>query len=490
MEIMKEFITAPREEPALRSPTARIQDYAPHEISWSDEKQMTQARRCMNCGTPFCMAGCPLSNRIPDFNRFLRKRRWEQALQTLLITNNFPEFTGHVCPAPCESACVLGTIAAPVTIKSNEAAIINKAFEMGFVMPSPPSFRTGKTVAVIGSGPSGLACAAELNKAGHQVTVFEKASAPGGILTYGIPAYKLPKSIVARRINLMKREGIVFQCHTEIGPQLSFASLKKNFDAIALAIGCEEPRRLAIPGAELKGVQFAMDFLTRQASRLLGESALGHDPEPLDAKGKKVIVIGGGDTGSDCIGTALRQGAETVTCFELAPKPPLTRTTENPWPQYARVYRCSSSTHENQAAGGSTQYSIMAQKFHSNRAEQVSGITTVDVTWNNGAFTVVPDSERDWPCDLVLLALGYEKPRLTRLLTDGGIALTPNGLIAADDNRMTSMEGVFCAGDCRRGQSLVVWAIAEGRDTAAAIDGWLMQDKAVLRRQRLDGYQF
>ena len=473
MDNHKGFMLYNRELPSLRSPRERINDFNTHEKGFGIARTLTQANRCMGCGIPFCSSACPIGNPIPQFNYLVKKEQWLEALKLLHATNNFPEFTGLVCPAPCESSCVLGLIDDSVTIKHLEWEIIQKGFTNGWIHPQVPEQRTGKSVAIIGSGPAGLACAQQLNRAGHKVEVFEKSVQAGGLLRYGIPEYKLPKYIVDRRLSLLEEEGISFHLGCEIGKDKTFTQLQEEFNAVVLAIGSEVPRDLKVEGRNGLGVYNAMDFLSRQ--HLPGKAQ-------LDVKNKNVVVIGGGDTGSDCIGTALRLGAKSVLNFELRPKPPEERSEENPWPQYKQTYKVSSSMEENFANGGKTLYNTTTKSFILDKNNHCIGIEAMDVEWssNSREFKEIDGSQKRYDCDLVFLALGYIKPDLSGLLAGNGLAFEANGQCKTDESKMTNLPGVFASGDCRRGQSLIVWAIAEGRDTAAKVDTWLMNQPSLL----------
>ena len=462
-----------RELPSLRDPQERIKDFNTHEKNFGIARTLTQANRCMGCGIPFCSSACPIGNPIPQFNHLVKKEQWLEALKLLHATNNFPEFTGLVCPAPCESSCVLGLIDDAVTIKHLEWEIIQKGFINGWIHPQAPEQRTGKSVAIIGSGPAGLSCAQQLNRAGHKVTVYEKSAHAGGLLRYGIPEYKLPKYILDRRLSLLEEEGIVFQLGCEVGKDKTFVQIQEESDAMVLAIGTEVPRDLNVEGRQGFGVYYAMDFLSRQ--HLPGKAQ-------LDVKNKNVVVIGGGDTGSDCIGTALRLGAKTVSNFELRPKPPQDRSEENPWPQYKQTYKVSSSMEENFAKGGDTYYNTSTKSFILDKNNHCIGVEAATVEWspNLREFKELEGSSKRYDCDLVFLALGYVKPDLSRILPDMDLKLDSRGQCKTDENKMTNLPGVFAAGDCRRGQSLIVWAIAEGRDTAAKVDSWLMNQPSQL----------
>ena len=472
------FLEYKRELPHTRQPYERVKDFNEIYLPFSQEKTRQQAARCMDCGVPFCHSGCPLGNQIPDFNDAVYRQNWAEAYEILKETNPFPEFTGRICPAPCEGACVLGINNSPVTIEHIEKNIAEKAFELGLIQPEPPQKRTGKKVAVIGSGPAGLAAAYFLNQSGHLVTVFERDSHPGGLLRYGIPDFKLEKWVVNRRVQILKGEGIDFQCNTEVGKDVSIAQLKAEFDAIVLCGGATIPRDLGIEGRELKGIHFAMDYLSGQNKKVSGEWTA--DKEIINAKDKHVVVIGGGDTGADCVGTANRQGAKSVTQLELLSQPPTGRSEQNPWPEYPLILRTSSSHEE----GCERKWAILTQKFVSNssvenpqntdREGKLSGLQLVDIEWNNDGqgFSIVEGSERIIPCDLALLAVGFVHPQAEGMLTELSVDLDQRGNVATK-NYFSSVEGVFSAGDMRRGQSLVVWALAEGRDCAAQVDSWL-----------------
>ena len=467
------FKEYPRDIPPDRPAGERIKDYQDVHNRFPEERLQTQAARCMDCGVPFCHKGCPLGNVIPDWNDLIYRNRWRDALDRLLSTNNFPEFTGRVCPAPCEEACVLNINDNPVTIERIEQGIAEHAYEAGWMVPSPPKKRTGKSVAVIGSGPSGLACADQLNRAGHLVTVYERNDRPGGILTYGIPDFKLEKTVVRRRLKLMEAEGVSFVVNAHVGVNVPAAELRRKFDAVVLAGGATRSRDLNIPGRELDGVHLAMDYLPLQNRRNQGVAV--PDDKFITAKGKRVVILGGGDTGSDCHGTALRQGAGSVTSFELLPKPPGARAGSNPWPEWPRVFRTSSSHEE----GGSRDWSVQTKRF-SGEGGKVKKIHLVRLEWTGGMngspfkMNEVPGTEFEVPADLVLLALGFLGPEKGTLLKELGVALTPRGTVQADKDYMTNVPGIFSCGDMRRGQSLVVWAIWEGRECARGVDAHLM----------------
>lgn len=468
----KGFMVYKREVPPYRPVEERIKHWDEFTIEPPVEKTREQGYRCMNCGVPFCMSGCPLGNIIPDFNDNVKDDDWRKALDTLHSTNNFPEFTGRVCPAPCEASCVLGLIEPPVTIKLIEREIGDRGWKEGWIKPSPPSRRTGKKVAVVGSGPAGLAAAQQLNRAGHHVVVFERADEPGGLLTYGIPDFKLAKSLVARRIDQMKAEGIEFRCNQWIGKDVP-VSVLDQFDATLLTVGSTKPRDLDIPGRELDGIHFAMDFLTQQNRRVAGRAVEG---KVISAAGKNVVILGGGDTGSDCHGTSIRQGAKEVWSFELLPKPPASREDGGqPWPLWPMTLSTSSSHEE----GGRRDWSILTKRF-SGENGQVKRLHAVRLEWSrpdaSGRRTMqeIPGSEFDIECELVLLALGFVHPEHDSVVGQLGLELDPRGNVKADAQFRTSRDKVYVAGDARRGQSLVVWAIHEGREAARCIDVDLM----------------
>jgi glutamate synthase (NADPH) small chain len=457
------FLDYPRQEAAKRPVAERVRDFREFELPVLPEHLTAQAARCMDCGIPFCNTGCPLGNLIPDWNERAFRGRMDAALQALHATNNFPEITGRVCPAPCEAACVLGINADPVSIKLIEREIADRAFAEGRVIPLPPKHRTDKRVAVIGSGPAGLAAAQELARAGHAVTVFERDDEIGGLLRYGIPDFKLEKSLLERRLEQMRAEGVDFVT----GADARADELRERFDAICLAIGSRKPRDLPIPGRELGGIHFAMDFLTQQNRRVAGKPVAGS--EAILATGKHVIVIGGGDTGSDCIGTSHRQGAISVTSLEILPRPPDERDASTPWPVWPLKLRTSSSHEE----GGEREWSIATQRFEG-AGGHVTKLCCVRVEPKAGGFEPVAGSELELEANLVLLAMGFVHPEHPGLVTDLEVALDRRGNVQIDESSMTSVPGIFAAGDCQRGQSLVVWAIADGRRAARGIDRWLM----------------
>ncbi|MBN7814515.1 glutamate synthase subunit beta [Algoriphagus pacificus] len=463
------FLQFKRETPLSRDPKERIGDYKEIYKPFSGEQLNHQAARCMDCGIPFCHNGCPLGNVIPEFNDAVYNQEWEQAIQILKSTNNFPEFTGRICPAPCEASCVLGINKDPVAIELIEKSIAEKAYELGLIQPSPPEKRTGKQVAVIGSGPAGLAAADQLNQAGHEVTVFEKDNKPGGLLRYGIPDFKLEKWVIDRRIDVMKQEGVIFTCGTEVGFNIKAENILRNFDAVVLSTGAGQPRELRINGDKLKGVHFAMEFLGNQNRVINGEIK----ENPISAKDKHVIVIGGGDTGSDCIGTSNRHGAASITQLELLPKPPKQRNTLNPWPEWPMTLRTSSSHDE----GAERVFSILTKEFIGNDEGEVTGLKLVDIEWvekgGRMTFEELEGTERVVPCDRAFIAIGYSGPAQNGLLEAFGVDTMENTL-PKSKNYQSSNSKVFLAGDMRRGQSLVVWAISEGREAAVKVDEYLM----------------
>lgn len=470
------FMKYKREMPKSRDPKERIKDYKEIYTALDKEKLKENAARCMDCGVPFCHNGCPLGNNIPDFNEAVYQDRWEEAIQILSSTNNFPDFTGRICPAPCEASCVLSINNDPVTIEYIEKTIAEKAFEKGYIKPTPPKTRTGKRIAIVGSGPAGLAAAAQLNKAGHWVTVFERSDRIGGLLRYGIPDFKLEKSVIDRRIRLMEQEGIIFKTNAHVGVNVSAQYLQDEFDAVVMCGGASAPRDLPIPGRALKGVHFAMEFLPQQNKRVAGDRFISNDIFSSDilATGKNVIVIGGGDTGSDCVGTSNRQGAKSVTQIELLSKPPLTRNADNPWPLWPMVLMTSSSQEE----GVERKWAILTKEFIGDNNGKLTGLKVVDIVWGANAqgkmgFQEVAGTERVLPCELALLAVGFIGAEKGGMIDELSIELDERGNIKTD-KYMSSREGIFAAGDIRRGQSLVVWAISEGREAARAVDIWLM----------------
>jgi glutamate synthase (NADPH/NADH) small chain len=467
-----------RELPKRRPVELRILDWEEIYHEFPEDKLRSQGARCMDCGIPFCNNGCPLGNIIPEWNDLVYKNRWKDALDMLFKTNNFPEFTGRVCPAPCEEACVLGINEKPVTIKLIEQNIIDRAFAEGWVKPRPPEKRTGKKVAVIGSGPAGLAAAAQLNKAGHLVTVFERADRPGGLLLYGIPNFKLDKKVVDRRIKLMVEEGITFRVNANVGEDVKVDDLRSDFDAIVLCGGATAARDLKVPGRELEGIYKAMDYLPLQNKRNLGDEI--PDEQFISAKDKHVVILGGGDTGADCLGTAQRQGAKSIKQFELLPRPPESRTQEMPWPYWPMIFR-TSSAHEEAAHGYGADvrdFSINTKSF-SGENGVVKMLHGIRLEWSKSAdgryaMKEIAGSEFDLDCDLCLLAMGFVSPEHPGPIQQLGIKLDGRGNVTVDENYMTSIPGVFSAGDMRRGQSLIVWAISEGRCAAHGVDKYLM----------------
>ena len=464
------FLQIKRTKPHARPVLARIRDWNEVYLPSPEKEVRDQGSRCMDCGIPFCHQGCPLGNHIPDWNDLVYHQRWKAASERLHVTNNFPDFTGRLCPAPCEGSCVLGINDDPVTIKNIELSIVERAFEEGWITARPPQSRTGKRVAVVGSGPAGLAAADQLNRAGHLVTVFEKSDRIGGLLRYGIPEFKIEKRLVDRRLALLEAEGIVFRAGVDIGRDMPAASLRTEFDAVVLCCGAGSPRDLQVPGRELAGIHFAVDYLTQQNRRCEGD----HVPEAelITAADKRVVIIGGGDTGADCLGTVHRQGAASVQQFELLPRPPETRAADNPWPQWPRIFR-SSAAHEE---GGERVFSISTECFAGDDRGRVRALRTVGVDVGRSGVTRLPGTEREIEADLVLLAMGFIGPERGGLIEELGLELTDRGNVWRDENWMTSQDGVFTAGDMQRGQSLIVWAIADGRQAAEAVDRYLMEE--------------
>ncbi|OGX23117.1 MAG: glutamate synthase [Omnitrophica WOR_2 bacterium RIFCSPHIGHO2_02_FULL_45_21] len=470
---IKGFLKVKRKYPEYRPVCERVKDYSEVAVLRRGEQSKEQALRCMDCGTPFCHWGCPLGNYIPEWNELIAAGLWKKAIELLQATNNLPEITGRLCPAPCEFACVLGINDDPVTVRENELAIIEHGFKAGFIKPLAPEIRSGKKVAVIGSGPAGLCCAAQVNKAGHKVTVFEKDDKIGGILRYGIPDFKLDKWLLERRIKLLKKEGITFKTGVNVGIDYPVLKLLKEFDAIALSGGSRVPRDLKIEGRELSGINFAMDYLTQSNRRAAGE--LIPKDGLIDAKGKRVLVIGGGDSGADCVGTAHRQGASCVIQIEVMPKPSECRTEDIPWPRYPLLLKTSTSHEE----GGERQWAVLTKKFIGEKG-RVRKVSSVRVEFSEDAgrgcpmMKEIPGSGFEIETDLVILAIGFVYPEPQGLLKQLKVKLDSRGNVKTNDNYMTSQKGVFSAGDMRRGQSLIVWAISEGRAAAMAIDEYLM----------------
>ncbi|MDI3313196.1 MAG: glutamate synthase subunit beta [Mycobacterium sp.] len=467
----KGFLKYPqRQLPKRRPVELRLRDWKEVYEDFDRDVLQQQATRCMDCGIPFCHNGCPLGNLIPEWNDLVRRGRWRDAIERLHATNNFPDFTGRLCPAPCEPACVLGINQDPVTIKQIELEIIDKAFEEGWVRPLPPDRLTGKSVAIVGSGPAGLAAAQQLTRAGHSVTVFERADRIGGLLRYGIPEFKMEKRHLERRLEQMRAEGTRFCVNVNVGVDITAEQLRADFDAVLLAGGATAWRELPIPGRELDGIHQAMEYLPWANRVQQGDDVLGPDGEPpITAKGKKVVIIGGGDTGADCLGTAHRQGAISVHQFEILPRPPDSRAESTPWPTYPLIYRVSPAHEE----GGERVFSVSTEEFVG-RDGHVSALRAHHVRLENGSFVKVDGSEFELEADLVLLAMGFVGPEKQGLLTDLGVRFTDRGNVARDDDFATSVPGVFVAGDMGRGQSLIVWAIAEGRAAAASVDRYLM----------------
>ena len=463
----KGFMKYPREGPKRRPVELRVLDWKEFYEPMAEDALKAQGARCMDCGVPFCQShsGCPVVNLIPEWNDLVHRGRWKDALKALHTTNNFPEFTGRLCPAPCESACVLGINEAPVSIRVIEWNIIDKGFDEGWVQPILAPYQTGKTVAVVGSGPSGLACAQQLARAGHRVTVFEKADRIGGLLVYGIPDFKMEKWVVDRRLEQMKAEGVEFRTNVAVGTDLSGEELRRQYDAVCLAMGAEQARELPVPGRELKGIHLAMDYLIQQNKRNMGQIVTD---EPITAKGKRVVIIGGGDTGSDCLGTTHRQGCVEVHQFELLPEPPPQRADSTPWPLWPMQLRTSHAHEE----GCDRQWRVSTTRFtgHNGHVTKLHGRR---VTFENGKFKPLPGDDFEMNVDLVLLAMGFTGPVRNGLLDSLGVAYDARGNVLADQNFMTNVPAVFAGGDVRRGASLIVWAIAEGRKMAASVDQYL-----------------
>ncbi len=470
---IKGFMNIGRKDFDKESTKTRINHYNEFIVKMPEQDLRDQGARCMDCGIPFCQSGCPIGNIIPDWNDLVYKDDWAKAIERLHKTNNFPEFTGRVCPAPCENACVLGINEPPVAIKNIEVSIIEKAYDEGWIKPQPPKTRTGKTVAIVGSGPAGLACADQLNKLGHQITVYEKNEVLGGLLTLGIPEFKMEKWVVERRLKRMSQEGVKFKTGVNVGRDVSCQKLIDDYNAVVLCCGAEQPRDLPIEGRELDGVHFAMDFLTQQNRECLGKKI---NAQRISAKGKHVVVIGGGDTGSDCIGTSNRQGAKSVTNFELLPKPPEEREADNPWPNWAFILRTSTSHEE----GVEREFAVMTKKFigANGKLTKLQAVRLEfgekDPATGRRPMKEIEGSEFEIDADLVLLAMGFLGPVKTGLIEELGVELTERGNVKADGNKMTSIPGVFVAGDMTRGQSLVVWAINEGRAAAEGVHKYLI----------------
>jgi glutamate synthase (NADPH/NADH) small chain len=473
------FMEATRELPRRRPVEERVKDWKEVYLPFPEEKLATQAARCMDCGVPFCHTGCPLGNIIPDWNDFAYRNRWREAIERLHLTNNFPEFTGRLCPAPCEASCVLGIHEPAVTIKQIEQTIIERAWAEGWVAPQPPKLKTGRKIAVVGSGPSGLACAQQLTRVGHDVTVFERADRIGGLMRYGIPEFKMEKRIIDRRLEQMRAEGAMFVVNAHIGVTHPVEELRKNFDAIALCGGATQSRDLAVPGRELQGTYFAMEYLPQANKVQHGDTV----PGQILATGKHVVILGGGDTGADCLATATRQGAKSIKQFELMPMPPKDRAANNPWPQWPLIWRSSQAHEECECRD----FSIQTTKLTGENGV-VRQLHAVRLSWtpNPAGGPPKPEpvagSEFVVDADLVLLAMGFVGPEKNTMLARLGVKLTERGNVFADENKMTSIPGVFTAGDMTRGQSLIVWAIAEGRNCACGIDKYLMGGATTLRK--------
>lgn len=483
------FLEFTRELPAKRPVQERVKDYKEFVEAYPDEKLNQQSGRCMDCGVPFCHNGCPLGNVIPEFNDAVYRKSWKEAYDILSSTNNFPEFTGRICPAPCETACVLGINQPAIAIEEIEKHIIEIAFANGLVQPHKQILRSGKKIAVVGSGPAGLAAAAQLNSAGHTITVFERDDAPGGLLRYGIPDFKLEKWVIDRRIKILVEEGIIFKCNCNVGVDINSKDLLRTFDAIVLAGGSTIPRDLNIPGRELNGVHFAMDFLTQQNKRLAEKTVAGED---IFATQKNVVVIGGGDTGSDCVGTSNRQNAVSITQFELMPKPPESRTEFMPWPTYPMTFKTTSSHEE----GASRKWAIATKEFIGDEKGNLKALKIVDLEWKITAegkpaqFIEIAGSEREIPCELALLAMGFVHPQKDGMIHQLEIDLDERGNVKATEAAyQTNINKIFTAGDMRRGQSLVVWAISEGRECARKVDEFLCGSSLLETKDALTGFQ-
>jgi glutamate synthase (NADPH/NADH) small chain len=462
------FLEWPRAGAHRRPIPERLRDYREVDITADPAESKQQGGRCMDCGVPFCTQGCPLGNPIPDFAHAVYTDRWRDAHRQLAVTNEFPEFTGRLCPAPCEAACVLAIDNAPVTIESLERAIIERAYQEGWVQPRPPKTRTGRRVAIVGSGPAGLAAAALLNRAGHTVIVYEAAKRPGGLLRYGIPDFKMEKHVIDRRLEILSKEGVELRCGVPVGSRSasgpSWRQLRDDHDALVIAIGAQRPRDLDVPGRNLDGIVFAMDYLTDQNEVVAGE----RETARYDVRGKRVVILGGGDTGSDCLGTALRQGAAHVRQIELMPPPPLVRAPTNPWPSWPFVFRTSSSQEE----GGEREFAFRTTRLEGEHGKLVA-LHGVRVEMQGGKLVDLPGTELRIEVDTLILALGFTGPETDSLVEQLGIALDARKNIIVDRQFSTNVKGVYCAGDAHRGASLIVWAIAEGRDTAKAVDAFL-----------------
>ncbi len=476
------FIEFSRSLPILQAPEQRIKNWNEFHTPLPESELKKQGARCMNCGIPFCHTGatfeganvgCPLGNLIPEWNDLVYRGKWFEAYKSLAATNNFPEFTGRVCPAPCESSCVLGINEEPVMIKEIEVSIIDRAFAEGWIAPSPPKHRTNKKVAVIGSGPAGLACADELNKFGHSVTVFERDDRIGGLLMYGIPNMKLDKNLVKRRVNLMRDEGVEFRTNVRVGEDLAAEELKRDFDAIVLACGATQPRDLPVEGRNLRGIHFAMEFLLKNTKSLLDSAH--SDREFIDVKDRNVIVIGGGDTGTDCIATSIRHGCRSLTQFEIMPQPVEKVFTHESWLSRARTFQVDYGQEEANAifGGDPREYCVLTKKFVGDDKGDLQGLETVEVEWKDGKLSQIEGTEKFWEAEKVFLAMGFTGVEKAKFFEDLGVSLTPKGTISVKENKQTSVENIFAAGDCERGQSLIVWAIADGRQAALGVDKYL-----------------
>ena len=465
------FMEFKRAKQPYRPVAERVRDWRQVMLPLAEDELKKQGARCMDCGIPFCLQGCPLGNLIPDWNDLVYRDQWREAIERLHATNNFPEFTGTACPAPCEGACVLGINDDPVTIKAIELAIVEHAWNEGWIKPEPPSKETGKKVAIVGSGPAGLACTQQLRRVGHAVTVFERDDRIGGLLRYGIPEFKLEKHVLDRRLKQMEAEGVVFKTHAHVGVNVAVEMLKENYDALVLAGGACAPRDLPVPGRELAGIHFAMAYLTQQNRACEGDRIPAD--KRITAKGKRVVIIGGGDTGADCLGTVHRQGAASVHQLEISPRPPAARAEDNPWPQWPVIFRTSAAHEE----GGERVYAVSTKRFlgEGGRVKALE-LVRVNLVMENGrpAFKEIPNTAHELPADLVLLAMGFAGPEKPGMLESLGVKLTSRGNVWRDADWMTSVKGVFTAGDMQRGQSLIVWALAEGRSAARGVDAYLM----------------
>ena len=459
------FLEYPRELPMVRPPAERIHDWSEFHEHSEEEQLRQQGARCMDCGIPFCHIGCPLGNLIPEWNDLVWRSDWDEALERLHATNNFPEFTGRLCPAPCETACVVGINRDPVTIKNVEVAIIDKAWDERRVTPQPPEWHTGKTVAVVGSGPAGLAAAQQLTRAGHTVAVFERADEPGGLLRYGIPEFKMEKAVLDRRIRQMKDEGTNFRCGVEVGVDITGPDLRERYDAVVLATGSTIGRDLPVPGRDLAGIHQAMEYLP-QANRAAQGMKV---PNQITAHDKHVVIIGGGDTGADCLGTAIRQQAKSIVQLEIMPEPPSERPASQPWPTYPMIYRVSSAHEE----AGERAYSVSTSEFKGDESGRVRSLTMSEVRFDAGKISSIEGTEREIPAELVLLAMGFTGPETDTVVSQLGVSLDQRGNVARGNNYETDVDGVFVCGDAGRGQSLIVWAISEGRACAAGVDEYL-----------------